>query len=175
MERFIEKPQEEKAKELILKDQVFWNLGHLLFHPEVFWKEMKSYCPEVALLKELSFLEALQALKRLPNKTLDEGLLEKSGLVIGYPVDCFWSDIGSWDNVYEVLSKDERGNVKRGAVLETDSKNCLFLSEKRLITAIGLEDLFVIETKDAILIAKRGTSQRVKEFAPMSEKEALPC
>ncbi len=175
VEKFVEKPPEARAEELIRAGGVLWNLGHILFDPELFWKELKRYSPEIAILKDLSFQKALEMMPELPSRTLDEGLLEKSSLVIGYPVHCFWSDIGSWDNVYEVLSKDEQGNVKRGSVLEKDSKNCLLLSEKRLIVAIGLEDLFVVETKDAILIGRRGTSQRVKELCSLPETDEALC
>ncbi len=175
VERFLEKPSEGRAQELIDEGKVFWNLGHMLFLPSVFWQEMECCSPEVALLKGLSFKQCLEKMYELPSVTLDQGLLEKSSRVLGYPVEGFWSDIGSWDNVYDVLSKDEEGNVSRGAVLAKDSKNCLFLSEKRVIAAIGLEDLFVVETKDAILIGKRGLSQRVKEFNQALVKEDCLC
>jgi len=168
VERFIEKPALEDAKALINAKEVFWNLGHLIFLPRIFWQELNLYVPALYELKKLPWSQCLEEISCIEPYSIEQGILEKSSLLLGYPIDCFWSDIGSWDNLYEIMSKDERGNVVRGNIVERNSRNCLFLSEKRQIAAIGVEDLFVIETKETILVVKKGSSQKVKELAEIT-------
>ena len=174
--RFIEKPSLDVAEILFQDRHVLWNTGHLLLNSKVFWEEMALYSPEIAYLQNLSLTEAKEQVKDLLEISLDYALLEKSQKTYVSKLEGAWSDIGSWDSVYEVFEKDERGNVRIGNVVDIDSKNCLFIGEKRLISSIGLEDLFVIETGDSIFIGKKGESQKVKELtsllASQSRKES---
>jgi len=80
------------------------------------------------------------------------------------PLDLYWNDIGSWDSLHDILSTDENGNAVMGDVMAIDTKNCLIFSNKRLLSTIGLEDCLVIETDDAVLIAKKGETWKVKEI-----------
>lgn len=171
VEAFLEKPSAEKAEDLISSKKVLWNLGHLLFLPEVFWKELETHAPHLFTLKDLSYEEIKEMLKDMDPLSLEQGILEKSSSLLGYPLDSSWSDIGSWDNVYEIFSKDDRGNVKRGNIIERECKNSLFMSEKRSVVAIGVEDVFLIETEENILLLKKGESQKVKEIASISEEK----
>lgn len=86
------------------------------------------------------------------------------------PLDISWSDVGSWDSVYDLLEKDQNQNVKIGNVLDIDTKNCLIMGGKRLISTLGLEDLLVIETEDALFIGKKGESQKVKNLVEELKK-----
>jgi len=90
--------------------------------------------------------------------------MEKSKRVAAISMDIYWSDIGSWDSLYDVLDKDEKGNVLLGNVVAKDTKNSLILGNKKLIASVDLQDLVIIETDDAILITKRGSTQRVKHI-----------
>ena len=165
--RFIEKPSLTVAEILFQDRRVLWNTGHLLLCTKVFWEEMSLYRPEIAYLQGMSLEEAKIQVKHLMEISLDYALLENSQRVYVSKMKGAWSDIGSWDSVYEVFEKDARGNVRIGNVVDIDSKNCLFIGEKRLISSIGLEDLFVIETGDSIFIGKKGESQRVKELSSL--------
>jgi mannose-1-phosphate guanylyltransferase/mannose-6-phosphate isomerase len=96
--------------------------------------------------------------------------MERSKNTKVIPLDVSWSDVGSWDSVYEMLDKDENQNVKIGNVLDIDTKNCLIMGGKRLISTVGVEDLLVIETEDALFIGRKGESQRVKSLVEELKK-----
>ena len=117
-------------------------------------------------LHELSLFapELLGDFDQCPSISIDYALFEKSKRVALVPLDVVWSDVGSWDSLYEVLKKDEDQNVRAGNVHAVDTKRTLILAEKRLVTTIGVEDLAIVETEDAIFIGKRGETQRVKEI-----------
>jgi len=98
--------------------------------------------------------------------------MEKSNKVVTLPIDLYWNDIGSWDSVYDVLEKDSAGNAKKGDVVALDTRNTLIISNKRLVSTIGLEGFIVVETDDAVLIAKRGEAQKVKDLVNMLKKHS---
>lgn len=170
---FIEKPPENLIQELLLSKNVLWNSGHLAFTPAVFWEEMNRHCPEIALMKTLSLKDAFAQMNHLPSLSLDYGLLEKSNKTFVFSVDCNWLDIGSWDSLYDLLPANEQGNRIKGNVVDIGSKNCLFFAENRLLSTIDLEDLLVVETKEAILIVKKGHSQKVKQLAQKVDSTPL--
>lgn len=161
--QFVEKPSKIVAEQLVASKDVLWSIGHLLFSVDTFWQEMKIHCLEIASFQHSSFQECLEKIKEVPSISIDYALLEKSQRLVAFQVFSSWLDVGSWDSVYESLEKDESGNVKRGPVFEEESKNCLFLSEKRPFLAIGLEDLLVVDTSEGLLLVKRGYSQKVKQ------------
>ncbi len=174
VEEFVEKPTLQKAQNYLMSGDYFWNMGIFVFRVGTFLEEMKSYFPASS---KLSYQEMLQNFSEMPEISIDYALLEKSKSVSMIPLDISWSDVGSWDSVYEMLDKDEKNNVKIGNVHAIDTKNCLLIGEKRLISTIGLEEIFVVETEDAIFIGKRGESQRVKalvdELKKGKKKETL--
>ncbi|SMP25104.1 mannose-1-phosphate guanylyltransferase/mannose-6-phosphate isomerase, partial [Venenivibrio stagnispumantis] len=90
-------------------------------------------------------------------------VMEKTDKAVVLPMDITWSDVGSWDSVYEVLNKDENQNVKIGNILDIDTKNSFIMTDKRLAVTVGVEDLIVVETPDVVLIAKRGEGQKIKD------------
>jgi mannose-1-phosphate guanylyltransferase/mannose-6-phosphate isomerase len=97
--------------------------------------------------------------------------MEKSKKVVAIPMDIYWSDIGSWDSLYDALDKDEKSNVIFGNVLAKDIEGCLVIGNKRLIATVDLKDLIIVETDDAILIAKRGSVQKVKHVVEELKRE----
>jgi mannose-1-phosphate guanylyltransferase/mannose-6-phosphate isomerase len=107
----------------------------------------------------------------MPSISIDYGVLEKSDRVTLIPCDIGWNDVGSWQAVHEISKKDENGNALRGNVIAVGCKNSLIRSEKRLVAAIGVEDLCVIETADAVLISKSDQSQRVREVVDALHKK----
>jgi len=160
--RFIEKPNLEKANQLIQSEQVYWNSGIFAFSLRTFWEELKRHSPDIFHLCATNFEEMDQNFSKMPDISIDYAVMEKSDRIVASPLQINWSDIGSWDGLYEILEKNEQGNVFQGNVVDLDTKNSLIFSNKRLVTTIGLEDLLVIEMGDAILICKRGESQKIK-------------
>lgn len=135
VKRFVEKPRVEVADAL-------WNSGLFLFHSPTLLQELPS---------------------DLPDTSIDYALLEHSHRSLVLPLSLSWSDVGSWDSVYNLLDKDSSDNVVRGRVVAKGCKNCLILGHQRPISALGLEDLLIVETADALFIGKKGSSQQVKE------------
>lgn len=164
VEKFIEKPSREKAAELIESEKVYWNAGIFAFSLSTFWKELKTHAPQIADLSSGSFTEMRLAFSEMPDISIDYAIMEKSEAIVACPLKISWSDVGSWDSLYEIATKDESGNVLKGNICQIQAKNNLIFSKKRLIAAIDIEDLLIIETDDAILIGKRGESQKVKSL-----------
>ena len=166
---FFEKPDLITAEGYLKEGGYLWNGGMFAFTVGTMLTEMQEHCPE--LVKSYEELAAGFAL--LPNQSLDYGILEKSNKMAVIPLNLSWSDVGSWENIYELFEKDASGNAKVGNVLAHDCKNNLFFGTKRLITAIDVEDMIVIETDDALLLCKRGGSQHVKKLTEMMRDKGL--
>jgi mannose-1-phosphate guanylyltransferase/mannose-6-phosphate isomerase len=164
VESFVEKPDLATAQQYLLAGDYFWNSGIFLFQIETFLNEIAMFCPEIPPLSQEGFKQLIARFSEMPEVSIDYALMEKSKKTMVMPLDISWSDVGSWDSVYDALEKDHNQNVKRGNVLDIDTKNCLIMGGKRLISTIGLEDLLVIETDDALFIGKKGESQRVKNL-----------
>ncbi len=169
--KFTEKPAKEVAEKLIAEGNVLWNTGHLLLTAKTFWEEMALYCPEIRGLEYLSWERANEELSTLPNISIDYALLEKSQKVIACNMPVTWSDLGTWDRMYEAFEKDGEGNVQIGDIVDLGSKNCFFLSEKRQVVTIGLEDIVVVATEEAIFLAKKEESYKISEVLKEMEKK----
>lgn len=164
VDHFVEKPDFATATAYLLSGEYLWNSGIFLFQIEAFLKDITTFCPQIAALSTGSFKEMIANFSDMPDISIDRALMEHSKQTLVMPLDITWSDVGSWDSVYDLLEKDQNQNVKMGNVHAIDTKNCLIMGNKRLISTIGLEDLLVIETEDALFIGKRGESQRVKHL-----------
>lgn len=173
VDSFVEKPDFALAQKYLLSGQHLWNSGIFLFQIETFIKELQKHCPEIGIGISEDFKEFVARFSELPNLSIDYALMEKSTNTKVMRLDLNWSDVGSWDSVYDFLEKDQHNNAKMGNVLDIDTKNCLIMGNKRLISTIGLEDLIVVETADALFIGKRRESQRVKALVKeLQKKEA---
>jgi mannose-1-phosphate guanylyltransferase/mannose-6-phosphate isomerase len=170
VEQFVEKPDYSTAQSYLLSGEYLWNSGIFLFQIEALLKEIAAFCPEIATLSSGTFKEMISSFSEMPDVSIDCALMEKSSNTMAIPLDLSWSDVGSWDSVYELLDKDQNQNVKIGNVLDIDTKNCLIMGNKRLISTVGLEDLLIIETEDALFIGKKGESQRVKQLVDELKK-----
>jgi mannose-1-phosphate guanylyltransferase/mannose-6-phosphate isomerase len=106
----------------------------------------------------------------MPEISIDYGVMEKTKNILLCPLPVSWSDVGSWDSVYDVLDKDHNSNVKVGNIVDIDTKNSLIIGGKRLISTIGLEDVLIVETPDALFMAKKGESQKVKKLIEELQK-----
>lgn len=170
VEEFVEKPSFELAQRYLFEGSYLWNSGIFLFQVGTFLSEMRLHCPAIYEKLDHSFQHLFTHFAEMPDISIDYALMEKSQKIVVFPLDVTWSDVGSWDSVYDVLEKDQNQNVKVGNVLDIDTQNCLIMGNKRLISTIGVKDLLVIETEDAIFIGKKGESQRVKNLVEELKK-----
>lgn len=162
VDRFIEKPSLDKAKEYLESGHHLWNCGLFTFTVKKFWDELAKHAPDIFQFCTGSYQEILDRFSDMPDRSIDYAVMEKSSDISVIPLNLLWSDVGSWDSFYEALEKDSNQNVKIGNVLDIDTKNSLVIGEKRLIATVGMEDVVIIETEDAIFFGKKGESQRVK-------------
>ena len=163
-EKFTEKPDKDTAQRYLQDGNYYWNSGMFAFTIGTIMEEFEKYEPRINKHMSKSFDEMVTSFIQMPDISIDYAIMEKSDRVVTLPLDVYWNDIGSWDSLFEVLDKDEQGNVKMGDVLSIGSRDSLIIGNKRLISTIGLENCLIIETDDAILIAKRGEAQRVKDI-----------
>lgn len=177
VEKFTEKPDAKTAEKYIKDGHYYWNSGMFAFKIRTMLKEFKKYTPEIANMFELGFAEMVAKFDEMPDISIDYSIAEKSDKMTVLPLDVYWNDIGSWDSLYDVANKDEKGNVKMGDIITVDTRDTLIISKKRLISTIGIEDCLIIDTDDALLIAKKGETQKVREIVKIlnniKRKEAL--
>jgi mannose-1-phosphate guanylyltransferase/mannose-6-phosphate isomerase len=172
--RFVEKPDLEHAQRMLDDGNYYWNSGMFVWKCSVILTQIKKYLPEIwSVLEKMRkrwngdepWQEVIRsAFDLMPDISIDYGVMEKSDIVSLVSADIGWSDVGSWDAVLEMAQHDENDNDISGNVLAIDCKGSLLRSEKSLIAAVGLEDIIAVETPDAILLCKRGESQRVREI-----------
>lgn len=170
VERFTEKPDAETARHYIDDGNYYWNSGMFAFSIETMLGEFAKYAPEITKMLELSFDDLVSQFAKMPDISIDYAVAEKSDRMAVLPMDVYWNDIGSWDSLYEIADKDDMGNVKMGDVITTDTKDTLIISNKRLISTIGLEDCLIVDTDDAVLIAKKGETQKVRDVVNILNK-----
>lgn len=170
VEQFVEKPTIEKAEEYLKERNHLWNCGLFTFTVKKFWEELAKHAPDIYEHCQGSYSDMLTKFSSMPDQSIDYAVMEKSKSISVIPLHLLWSDVGSWDSFYDVLEKDGNQNVKIGNVLDIDTKNSLVIGEKRLIATVGLEDVVVIETEDAIFFGKKGESQRVKALVDELKK-----
>ena len=173
VDRFTEKPDLATAERFLQEGNYYWNSGMFVWRASVILAEIKRYLPAVDQVVQTILAESRasgdfqQAVEKhfatMPSISIDYGVLEKSDRVSLIPCDIGWNDVGSWQAVHEISAKDAQGNALHGNVIAVGCHNSLIRSEKRLVAAIGVEDLCVIETADAVLITKSEQSQRVRE------------
>ncbi len=181
---FIEKPTSQKARELIQDKSFTWNSGIFLFNALTMIKEMSSYCPKLldycgeSLNNseiDLDFNRLnKESFKNCPNISIDIAVMEKTKIGTVIPLDAGWSDIGSWDTVWENSKKDSFGNYSEGKTLIRKTKNCYISSNSSLLVTLGLENLILIETTDAILVADRKFSQDIKNIVKELNEKKMP-
>ncbi len=163
VERFVEKPDLRKAKQFLKEGGYYWNSGMFAFKASVFKEEVKKHLPEVyeAFTRD-DWKEHLEEIyERLPEISVDYGVMERSDRVAVVPADIEWSDIGSFDSLYDILEKDSEGNAVMGRCYLLDSRGNLVIGE-RLVALIGIQNLMVLDTGDALLVCPRGRGQDVK-------------
>lgn len=171
--QFVEKPNLETAESYINSGDFFWNSGMFLFKPSVYLAELEKFKPDIikqvklaleGSYQDLDFCRmAEKAFTESPSDSIDYAVMEKTSLAAVVPVDIGWNDVGSWTALWEVQSKDVAGNYLHGDVFALDVQDSFIRSESRIVAAIGVSDLIVVETPDAILVAHKNCAQDVKK------------
>ena len=184
IESFIEKPDKETAKKLIKDNRFTWNSGIFMFKAKEIIKEINKFSPEILLSCKNSISKSLFDLdfqrldkvsfEKCDDISIDIAVMEKTTKGIVIPLDVGWSDVGSWEVVWETSNKDLEGNCTLGKVFLENTKNSYLRSENRLIVGIDLNDLIVVETRDAILISDKKSSQKVKNVVNRLKKNKIP-
>ncbi len=173
--QFVEKPSLEVAREYLESGNYLWNSGVFAFTARTLFEKIKEHTPELAPGMLLAYPELREHFASLKSISIDHAVMERSSNIVVIPLLLRWSDLGSWDSVFDTLDKDTNQNVKIGNVYDIDTKNSLIYGGKRLISTVGLEDLIIVETDDALFLGKKGESQRVKalveELKKMQTKE----
>ena len=167
IDQFVEKPNESRAQEYLRSGEYFWNAGMAAARYDVFLAEFESHLPEHAALikrtKTFGTAELKKAYLALDAETIDYGILEKSQRLAVIPASFDWADVGSWADLHDVLEHDANGNVFEGEYVDIDTKDCFVYSPDQLVATIGLKDLVIINTKDAVLICPKDRAQDVKK------------
>ncbi|MFA5454652.1 MAG: mannose-1-phosphate guanylyltransferase/mannose-6-phosphate isomerase [Sulfurimonas sp.] len=171
---FYEKPDFATATAYLKAGNYYWNSGMFCFKAGVFLEELQKYSPRIyeasyAAYKAASSSASLTRIKledmqNIPEDSIDYAVMEKSSKVKVVPSDIDWSDVGSFDALYEELPKDENGNTVNEKYVQIDSKNNLIYGNERKIATVDIEDLIIVDTGDALLISKKGSSQKVKNI-----------
>ena len=184
IESFIEKPDLETAQKLIKDNRYTWNSGMFMFKAKEIIKEIKNFSPEILIsckeaINKSNFDLVFQRLdkasfKKCYNISIDNAVMEKTSKGIVIPLDAGWSDIGSWESVWEISNKDLQGNYTEGNVIIENTKDSYVRSENRLIIGIDLDDLIIVETRDAILISNKNSTQKVKKIVNNLKKSKIP-
>jgi len=178
IEKFTEKPDYKTALTYLESGKYFWNSGMFFFSMGVMLEELKKYEKEVYFFYKFKFDKFIENFSKLKNISIDYSVMEKTkkgAVVCG---DFGWSDVGGWESFYEIMPKDDFGNVAQGNVILKDIKNSMIYSNtNRLITGINLSDLIIIDTHDALLVMKKGSGEIVKdivkEIKEKNHKEAF--
>lgn len=170
---FTEKPDRERAQAFLEDGSYVWNSGMFIWRADRILEEISMWMPDLnAVLQQLEDVVRSPGLNprlatlwpKLEKETIDYGVMERAEEVAVIPVEIGWSDIGTWASVMDVYETDAKGNVLQGDVLSLDTESTMVLAQgKRLVVTIGLDDLIVVDTPDALLITRRETSQRVRD------------
>lgn len=174
VEQFVEKPDALTAQQYLDQGSYLWNSGMFMFKASVYLQELQKFNSAIAIQAKESFklskndLDFVrldqESFKKSPDDSIDYAVMEKSDRVVVVPLQANWSDVGAWKSVWEVSSKDQNGNVCRGDTIAVNTNNSLIHAESRLVSVLGLEDVVVIETPDAVLVANKNKVQDIKKI-----------
>jgi len=183
IKRFLEKPSKEIANKLIQDKKYSWNSGIFLCKASVILKELNKFAPEIIkycesaiekITTDLDFLRINKSFfSKCPSLSIDVAVMEKTNLGTVLPLDAGWNDIGSWQAVWENETKDSNNNVLQGKAIFKDSKNCYSRSDEKLVVGLGLEDLIIIDTKDALLISNKNNTQEIKSIVDQLKEKGF--
>lgn len=181
VKNFVEKPDRLTAEKYISSGNYFWNSGMFMFKASAYLEELKKYRPDIYSIceqvvsssyRDLDFIRLPEEIfKDCPAESIDFAVMEKTDRCIVCPVDIGWSDVGSWQSLWDISDKTHTGDVCKGDVLTYNTKNNYIYSESALVAAVGVEDVVIVQTKDAILVSKKSDVQDVKKIVEMLKSQ----
>ena len=167
---FKEKPDLETAEKYLKAGNYFWNSGMFMFSIKTMQEEFKTFVPEIVEIEDKGYEYTVDNFMQMPNISIDYAIAEKSQKMMMMPMqDIYWNDIGSFDAIAEVLS-DENNNAFIGDTLTDNCTNTMIIAEDRLVAGIDLNNLVIVDTPDALLVAQKGQSQKVKDVVSKLKK-----
>ncbi|GAB6140211.1 mannose-1-phosphate guanyltransferase [Methylosoma difficile] len=171
---FVEKPDLATAKHYLESGEYLWNSGMFAFTAGSFLEELEKFNPDmlsccrqaIASAKvDMDFVRVdKEIFSKCPSDSIDYAVMEKTDKAVVIPLDAGWNDVGSWSALWEVREKDRQGNAIHGDVITINTQNSLIHAEHKLVTVIGLDNVIIVETKDALMIASKDSVQDVKEL-----------
>jgi mannose-1-phosphate guanylyltransferase/mannose-6-phosphate isomerase len=180
VEAFCEKPERALAEQYVAAGDYFWNSGIFVLSARTFIEELQRLDPRIfeaaraalqGSTEDLGFLRLeAAAFASSPNISIDYAVMEKTKAAAMLPLDVGWSDVGSWSSLWQIAPHDEGGNAVEGDALLIDTKDCLVHSERSLVATIGLEDLIIVDTPDALLVADKARAQDVSSVVAKLKK-----
>lgn len=178
---FVEKPSFEVAKSYVQSKKYVWNSGMFVWKVSKILEDFKRYLPKVydkleKLSEHLGTENEAQAIKdiypTIPSISIDYGVMERSNDVVVVPGDFGWNDVGSWDSLGAIYEADKEGNIKRGENITIDTNSSIIYSDEKLIATVGINDLIVVSTKDAVMVCRKDRAQDVKKIVDqLKEKD----
>jgi len=174
VDQFVEKPARDTAEEYLATGDYYWNSGMFLFKAQAYLKELEKFKPDMVMncrsavgniREDIGFLRLdPDAFARCEPESIDYAVMEKTDLACVVPMDAGWSDIGSWSSLWDQGKKDKDGNTTHGDVITTNTENSFVHAESRLVATVGVKDLVIVETHDAVLVADKDQSMEVKQI-----------
>ena len=169
VEKFVEKPNKETAEKYLADGSYYWNGGMFMAKVSTLLNEFEKYSPDIYInLSQIDFVKSNSIkygiYENMPSISIDYAVMEKSDKIVITELQSDWNDVGSWQAMYDVSEKDENQNVFNGNVIAENVKNSLIYADKKLVTAIDLEDVIIVETEDAVMACKKTSSQNVKKI-----------
>ncbi|ENZ0175194.1 mannose-1-phosphate guanylyltransferase/mannose-6-phosphate isomerase [Providencia rettgeri] len=171
---FVEKPNLQVAEQYISQSGYFWNSGMFMFKASCYLKELQMFRPKILDIVKQAHSNALHDLDFIrinkeifytcPDESIDYAVMENTNNAVVVPMDACWSDVGAWSSLWELGDKDESNNVLKGDIFIDDSQRCYINAPERLVAAVGVNDLVIVDTKDALLVANRDKVQNVKNI-----------
>ncbi|MFT6155852.1 MAG: mannose-1-phosphate guanylyltransferase/mannose-6-phosphate isomerase [Neolewinella sp.] len=174
VEQFVEKPDAETAQSYLDDGRYYWNSGMFMFAADVYLAELKAHRPDIYVACEKAFTARSQDadflrvgiadFSRCPDDSVDYAVMENTDKAVVVPLSAGWCDVGAWSTLWEIGAKDTSGNVCSGDVLSHNTSNSYIRAEHRLVATVGLDNIVVVETNDAILVAAKDQVQDVKKI-----------
>lgn len=172
VENFVEKPDLPTAKGYLEDGDYYWNSGMFLFRADRYLEELKRHRPEMydackasvfSVKEELDFVRVDKDMfAECPSESVDYAVMENTDRAMVFPLDAGWSDVGSWSSLADVESRDDAGNTSKGDVIQHNSRNTYVFAENALVSTVGLDNMIVVQAKDAVLVAAKDRVQDVK-------------
>lgn len=182
VDQFVEKPDRKRAKAYTESGEYLWNSGMFIWSVSTILENLRHYLPDlheglmdiaVSLGTEGKEKAIERVYESVPSMSIDYGVLEKAGDVVVIPCSFGWSDVGSWVSLGEVYQEDENGNIVLCPFVGIDMKNSIVVAEQKLVAAIGLENMIIVDTPDALLLCPKERAQEVKDIVERLQQEDL--